>query len=279
MSDKLLIDAETLRDKLGDGEAICVLDCRTRLEDSCAGQRLWEEGHIPSSAHFDLDRDMATAPGEGGRHPLPSKADFTATLQRLGIHPSVPVVVYDDRGGQLAAARAWWMLYCWAGHPDVRVLDGGLAAWQRIGGEVAIERLLVERLPQHPSDWRPDFDDQSLVDADEVAGSSSLKVDARAQERFRGEAEPIDPVAGHIPGAVCRPSSANLTEEGRFKRPEQLDAELPRDDRTISYCGSGVTACHNILAYAIADRPLPKLYGGSWSHWIRDPERAVATGD
>lgn len=274
MSDGLLIEAQTLKHALGSADEISILDCRASLEDSHAGQRLWRESHIPGSRHIDLERDMAAPPGEGGRHPLPTKAEFTATLQRLGIRPSVPVVVYDDRGGQLAAARAWWMLYCWAGHPDVRVLDGGIAAWQQAGGEMTSESSLTDS-----SEWRPDFDDQSLADADEVAGSTSLKLDARAAERFYGKREPIDPVAGHIPGATCRPSASNLAEDGYFKTASELDAELPQDDRAISYCGSGVTACHNILAYAIAGRPLPRLYSGSWSHWIRDTQRPIAMGD
>ena len=274
MSDRLLIDAETLSHMLSNSEGVCVLDCRARLEDHHAGQRLWREGHIPGSLHIDLDRDMAAPPGEGGRHPLPTKVDFTATLQQLGICPPVPVVVYDDRSGQLAAARAWWMLYCWAGHPDVRVLNGGIVAWRQAGGEIT-----TEPSSKASSEWRPDFDDQSLVDAEEVAGSASLKLDARAAERFRGKIEPVDPVAGHIPGATCRPSAFNLAEDGCFKLAAELDIELPHDDRAISYCGSGVTACHNILAYAIAGRPLPRLYSGSWSHWIRDTRRPIAIGD
>lgn len=268
-----LIDAATLQAALRAGESLSILDCRTRLEENSAGRRLWEAEHIPGSRHVDLDCDLASAAGKGGRHPLPDKAAFTTTLQRLGISPDSPVVVYDDRGGQLAAARAWWMLHCWAGHPDVRVLDGGLTAWQREGGEMTHGVALVTS-----SDWRPEYDDRVLVTADSVLASPDTKIDARAPERFRGEVEPIDPVAGHIPGAVCRPSAANLTADGRFKSADTLDTEL-LGDRAISYCGSGVTACHNILAYAIAGRDLPRLYVGSWSDWIRDPKRPVATGD
>lgn len=249
-----------------------VLDCRARLGDGDAGRRLWEAGHVPGSLHLDLDRDLAAKPGAGGRHPLPATEAFTATLQRLGISPEVPVVVLDDMGGQLAAARAWWMLAIWAGHPDVMVLDGGLRAWQEAGGELVLGQ---EALPE-PSGWQPSYDDSVLMSADEVFSGRELKVDARSEERFRGEAEPIDPVAGHIPGAVCRPSAANLTDTGCFKAPETLAADLPRSDAVVAYCGSGVTACHNILAYAIAGRPLPRLYAGSWSEWIRDPSRPVA---
>lgn len=279
MKPDCLIDATTLRAAMASDNAPFILDCRARLESPQAGRQLWEGGHIPGSVHFDLDRDMAAAPGEDGRHPLPSPATFACTVKRLGLSASLPIVVYDDRGGQLAAARAWWMLACWAGHPNVQVLDGGLQAWLDAGGEMAVERLPAERSPVSPGDWQPGFNGEALCDADEVADSAVTKVDARSPERFRGESEPIDPVAGHIPGAVCRPSSANLTERGRFKSSEQLDAELPDADQLASYCGSGITACHNILAYAIAGRPLPRLYAGSWSHWIRDPERQVATGN
>lgn len=269
---QVLITAAELAESLQGRNPPRVLDCRARLGDSAAGQRLWEAGHVPGSLHLDLDRDLAGEPGEGGRHPLPLPEAFAATLQRLGISPTQSVVVLDDMGGQLAAARAWWMLAVWAGHPAVRVLDGGLRAWQEQGGELVLGQ---EALPQ-PSGWQPNFDDRTWLSADEVFSGRELKVDARSEERFRGEAEPIDPVAGHIPGAVCRPSAANLTEAGRFRAPETLDAELPRGDAVVAYCGSGVTACHNILAYAIADRPMPRLFPGSWSEWVRDPSRPVA---
>ncbi|UYG05367.1 sulfurtransferase [Halomonas sp. LR3S48] len=271
---RVLITASELAESLQGQLPPRVLDCRARLGDRDAGLRLWEAGHVPGSLHLDLDRDLATEPGQCGRHPLPSSGDFAATLQRLGISPTVPVVVLDDMGGQLAAARAWWMLAVWAGHPDVRVLDGGLHAWQEEGGELV---LGLEPLPE-PSRWQPTFDGRACMSADDVFSGRELKLDARSEERFRGEAEPIDAVAGHIPGAVCRPSAANLTETGRFKAPETLDAELPHGEAIVAYCGSGVTACHNILAYAIAGRPKPRLYPGSWSEWIRDPSRPVARG-
>lgn len=271
---EVLIDAHGLADWLDASRPLILLDCRARLGDREAGRRLWREGRIPTSQHLDLDRDMAASPGAGGRHPLPEPETFIATLQRLGIDPTVPVVVYDDVGGQLAAARAWWMLHCWAGHPDVRVLDGGLPAWTAADGGLESGESASSRAA---SDWRPDFNHDAVIGADAIAAGRIGLVDARGRERFRGDAEPIDPVAGHIPGATCRPSSDNLDESGYFKTPAQLDAELPQSQ--ASYCGSGVTACHNILAYAIAGRPLPRLYAGSWSHWIRDPARPVATGD
>jgi thiosulfate/3-mercaptopyruvate sulfurtransferase len=225
----------------------------------------------------DLDRDLAGPPGEGGRHPLPRPEQFTAVVQRLGITPATPVVVYDDMGGQLAAARAWWMLNCWAGHPEVRVLDGGFQAWSAEGGEI-LSHHAPPVLPE-PSRWQPDYRQDGLVDAQRVGAGRDLKLDARSRERYRGEAEPIDSVAGHIPGAVCRPSATNLDAQGHFKAPEVLVSELPGAESVVAYCGSGITACHHILAYAVAGRPLPKLYPGSWSEWIRDPGRPVATGE
>lgn len=276
MSLQTLIDAATVRDWLAQDRSVLILDCRARLGDAGAGRRLWRESRLPGSRHLDLEADLSDPAGEGGRHPLPEPGRFTATLHRLGITPAVPVIVYDDAGGQLAAARAWWLLHVWAGHPDVRVLDGGIAAWQEAGGVLESGE---PDLPGSPSGWSPAFDDTAWIDADAVANGDLALVDARARERYRGEVEPIDPVAGHIPGAVCRPSAANLDAVGRFKSPAELEAELPRGASVVCYCGSGVTACHDILAYAIAGRALPKLYAGSWSHWIRDPARPVATGD
>ncbi|MDZ7853326.1 MAG: sulfurtransferase [Halomonas sp.] len=272
-----LITATALADALEGAYPPRVLDCRARLGEPDAGRRLWWEAHLPGSYHLDLDWDLAGSPGQGGRHPLPTPAAFTAVVQGLGITPEQPVVVYDDMGGQLAAARAWWMLACWAGHPDVRVLDGGLKAWLAAGGELQ-EDGDPEALPAG-SDWQPVYRDQSHISIDEVLADSALKVDARSRERFRGESEPIDPVAGHIPDAVCRPSADNLAGDGHFKSAEELASELPEAESLIAYCGSGVTACHTILAYAVAGRPLPRLYPGSWSEWIRDPSRPVATGD
>lgn len=270
-----LITAADLAAALASRRPPRLLDCRARLGEPDTGYTLWWEAHLPGSVHLDLDRDLAGPPGQGGRHPLPSREAFAATLRRLGMTPEVPVVVYDDLGGQLAAARAWWMLACWAGHPDVRLLDGGIGAWREAGGE------LVEGDGAKPpaSVWTPRFDDRQPVEAGELLSHPGLLVDARGLERFRGEAEPIDPVAGHIPGAVCRPSAENLTPSGTLKAPDQLAQELPEASDVIAYCGSGVTACHTILAYAVAGRPLPRLYAGSWSEWIRDPSRPMATGD
>ncbi|MDN6179621.1 MAG: sulfurtransferase [Halomonas subglaciescola] len=269
-----LITAEALATALAGATPPQVFDCRARLDNAAAGEALWREGHVPTSQHIDLDRDLAAAPGQGGRHPLPSPVTFTEVVQRLGIDLAQPVVVYDDRGGQLAAARTWWMLAVWAGHPDVRVLDGGLEAWQQTGG-----KLTTRADAPAPSGWQPLFNDDAWLGADAVASGDMVPLDARAGARFRGESEPVDAVAGHIPGAVSRPSTDNLTATGHFKPASTLACELPDAQALVAYCGSGITACHNVLAYAVAGRALPQLYPGSWSEWISGGERRVATGD
>lgn len=270
-----LIDAETLRQELESETPPLVLDCRVRLGDPQAGAALWRQAHVPGSLHLDLDRDLSgPSDGPGGRHPLPTQSDFAASLQRLGVSPQQPLVVVDDTSGQLAAARAWWMLSIWAGHPHVRLLDGGLGAWEEIAGDWEVG----EAAPREPSSWQPEFDTSGIVSLKELVASNVLKVDARAGERFRGEVEPLDPRAGHIPGAVSRPCSLNLDEHGRFKPAEALDRELPQADSIVAYCGSGVTACHNLLAYRLAGRPLPRLYVGSWSEWSSDPALPAEVG-
>ncbi|ALM52182.1 sulfurtransferase [Halomonas huangheensis] len=269
-----LIQADELRLALTSVEPPLVFDCRFRLGQPDAGFQLWREGHIPGSQHLDLDRHLSAISQGGGRHPLPSEADFSATLQYFGVHPQRPVVVLDDMGGQLAAARAWWMLKHWAGHPRVQLLDGGLSAWQAMEGELESG----DSETPSASDWKPAFSRDVLREIDAVAASPALKIDARPGERFRGEQETMDPRPGHIPGAVNRPCADNLDASGRFKDATQLDVELPRTDEVIAYCGSGVTACHNILAWQLAGRPLPRLYVGSWSEWSQDPARPAELG-
>ena len=279
-----LIDASQLVTQLAMAglKSPVVLDCRARLEDGEAGERMWREGHLPGAIHVDMERDLS-APvreeGVGGRHPLPSHQATAELFRRLGITPEQQVVVYDDMGGQMAAARLWWML-TWAGHPDVRVLDGGIQAWNQAMGE--LKRAPSQPVTSEPSDWQPSFDDSLLVTAEEV-DSQAVLLDARGEARFRGEQEPVDPVAGHIPGALCRPTPGNLEANGRFKDRMSLMRELrrtlPDDSAVIAYCGSGISACQNILAFAIAGLPLPRLYAGSWSDWISDAERPVATGE
>lgn len=256
-------------------ERCTVLDVRY-LTGGPPGHDLYLAGHVPGAAYVDLDADLADPPGAGGRHPLPDEGRFEAAMRRAGVRDDRPVVVYDDWQGR-AAARAWWLLRH-HGHRDVRVLDGGWTAWLEDGhpaeaGEPAVEAgdLTVSATKR-----------TAVVDADAVLGVEVL-IDARAPERFRGETEPVDPVAGHIPGAVNVPTTANLDERGRFLAPARLReayARVGADAATsvAAYCGSGVTAAHDLLAMRVAGIDAA-LYPGSWSGWITDPGRPVATGE
>jgi thiosulfate/3-mercaptopyruvate sulfurtransferase len=226
--------------------------------------------------YVDLDTELAAAPGAGGRHPLPATELFEEAMRRAGVSQGRTVVVYDDWTG-LAAGRAWWLLR-FHGHSDVRVLDGGWTAWVQDGGEV--ERGVAM---SSPGDFTARPGQLPVVEADRVLEVPVL-VDARAPERYRGETEPIDPVAGRIPGAVNVPTSANVREDGRFRSPDQLKAlyeaaGVPTDgSREVAvYCGSGVTAVHDLLALELVG-VRAALYPGSWSGWITDPARPVETG-
>lgn len=273
MSD-VMIDAATLTQWLADVPAPIVLDARARLADAGAGRALWQAGHVPGALHADMDRDLAAPPSVvGGRHPLPDHADFAERLRGWGITPERRVVVYDDTGGRLAAARAWWMLI-WAGHPAVHVLDGGWPAW-RAGG-YPIETAAPAAPP--PSDWSPVFDDGLIATADDVARGDAVLLDARDAARFTGEHEPIDAAAGHIPGARNVPAASLIDAQSAFQPASTLVRLLPDSGDVIAYCGSGVSACQLILAHAALGRPLPRLYPGSWSAWSCDPKRPVATG-
>lgn len=266
-----LISPEELAATLDD---VTVLDVRYVMGGP-PGRGLHEAGHVPGAAYVDLDRDLAAPPGVGGRHPLPDVGTFEAAMRRAGVHHGRPVVVLDDWQGR-AAARAWWLLRH-HGHDDVRVLDGGWTAWHEGGHPVEQGVALVEA---------GDFTAVSpgrmpVVGADDVRGVDVL-VDARAPERFAGETEPVDPVAGHIPGAVNVPTTDNLDARGRFRSPEELREVYARvgaaDAATVAaYCGSGVTAAHDVLAMEVAGIRAA-LYPGSWSGWITDPGRPVATG-
>ena len=246
-----------------------ILDCRTRLDDPEFGARAYAEGHIPGAVYANIDLDFAAPPGAGGRHPLPEPDALAARLRGWGIDDSDQIVVYDDMGGPFAA-RAWWCIR-WLGHAAVAVLDGGLKAWQ-----ADLTRAVPTSAPGNFS-LRPSL--TRTIDAAELRrrlGAVDL-IDARARPRFEGREEPIDPVAGHIPGAVCLPFQENLAPDGRFRSPAELAARFAGHGAdTISYCGSGVTAAHNILAMRIAGLPEPVLYPGSWSEWIRDPSRPRA---
>ncbi|MEV5942407.1 sulfurtransferase [Streptomyces sp. NPDC051994] len=237
------------------------------------GRAEYAAGHIPGAVFVDLDAELAGPPGTGGRHPLPDVAEFGAVMRRAGVSAGTPVVVYD--GGQgWAAARAWWLLR-WTGHPDVRVLDGGLAAWT--GG------LSTEIPTPAEGDFRPAPGAVKLLDADAAAdlARSGLLLDARAGERYRGDVEPIDRVGGHIPGAVSAPTTENVGPDGRFLPADELAARFKAlgaaDSEVGVYCGSGVSGAHEVLALAVAGIPAA-LYAGSWSEWSSDESRPVATG-
>lgn len=262
---------------------VCVIDCRFDLQVPTAGREAWLEAHIPGAVYADLDTDLAgPISASTGRHPLPDPKRFEETLGRWGIDNETEVVVYDAGSGAIAA-RAWWMMH-WLGHSAVRLLDGGFEAW-RDGGNVT-ESGAVRRSPAHFSGRVRD--DLVITTAEVVAGMASgspvTLLDARDAARFRGEVEPIDPVAGHIPGAINVPFSGSLSATGRFRAPGELARRLAgalasgAGHRCGVMCGSGVTACHLALAAVLAGLDMPRLYVGSWSEWISDPARPVETG-
>jgi thiosulfate/3-mercaptopyruvate sulfurtransferase len=274
----LAVTAKDPADRLAALRRLTVLDVRWRLGGP-PGRELYDAAHIPGAAFVDLDLDLAAPPGEGGRHPMPAAADFEQAMRRAGVSDGRPVVVYDD-ADSTAAARAWWLLR-YFGHPSVLVLDGGFRAWTAAGYPVD---------PPSPAyhgaigDFTARPGHLDLLDADGAASiaRSGLLLDARAGERYRGEAEHVDPVAGHIPGAVSAPTAENVNPDGTFRSPADLAARFTalgaNGDRPVAaYCGSGVTAAHEVLALTLAGIPAA-LYVGSWSNWITDPARPVATG-
>jgi thiosulfate/3-mercaptopyruvate sulfurtransferase len=242
------------------------------------GRDAYLAGHLPGAVFVDLDADLAAPPGRGGRHPLPDPAGFQAAMRRCGVRGDRAVVVYDQRD-TTSAARAWWLLG-YHGHTGVRVLDGGYDGWVARGLEVTTE------VPEpEPGDFSAHPGRRPLLDADaaaKVAGEGML-LDARAAARYRGEQEPVDPVAGHVPGARSAPATENLAPDGRLRPPAELRARFQalgvRDGVPLgAYCGSGVVASHLVLALELAGYPAA-LYAGSWSEWITDPTRPVATGE
>lgn len=255
-----------------------LFDTRFKLDDSEYGEQSFAKEPIPFAYYLDLDRDLAGPITRfSGRHPLPDVEQFVATMRQHGVSSDTQVIVYDDAGGMFAA-RLWWLLK-WLGHDKVAVLDGGWQAWIKRGGPVTDRRDPLPNAGSFSANPRADM----LVTADQVvaglAEGSLTLCDARAPERFRGEVEPLDKVAGHVPGAVNVPFIRNLDADKCFHSPEILRSHHAdsASGHVVHMCGSGVTACHNVLAYAIAGLPLPKLYAGSWSEWIRDPNRGVAT--
>lgn len=278
-----LIEPAQLAAMLGE-ERLAVIDCRHDLARPEWGAEAWANGHIPGAVHASLDRDLAAPVQAGtGRHPLPDPAVFADTLGRWGIDEHVQVVAYDQGSGAYAA-RLWWMLR-WLGHFGVAVLNGGFAAWQALG--LPVTREVTTRAPRR---FVPRAAGAATISTAELEQRlplerSSLKlIDARSADRFAGENETIDPVAGHIPGALNRPFTQNLDSQGRFLPPETLRREWEQllgggsAKDAACMCGSGVTACHNLLALEIAGLSGARLYAGSWSEWIRDAARPVARG-
>lgn len=279
MSFTTLIDAATLQSQLENPDWR-IVDARHQLTDTGYGERAYAEAHIPGAVFMHCDRDLSgPMTGGNGRHPLPDRDRLIARLGEIGIGPGMQVVVYDDAQGMIAG-RLWWLLR-WLGHEAVAVLDGGLQAWQAAGGG-----MTAEVPPPRPADFVAAEPLTELVTADEVLaalGQPTMQVvDARAPDRFRGENETLDPVGGHIPGAINRFFRDNLEADGRFKAPAQLRAEwLARlagiaPERVVHQCGSGVSACHNQLAMAVAGLSGSRLYAGSWSEWCADPGRPVS---
>jgi thiosulfate/3-mercaptopyruvate sulfurtransferase len=270
-----LVSAEELVGTLAD---VTVLDVRWELARD-DGLARYLDGHIPGASYVDLEADLADPPTDppdaGGRHPLPDPERFAAAVRRCGVSRQRPVVVYDDWSSQ-AATRAWWLLLD-HGHPDVRVLDGGWTWWHRAGGAVETGQVRVR-----PGDLSADPGHQPVVDADGAAAvaRSGVLLDARAPERFRGDREPVDPVAGHVPGAVNVPTLGNV-EDGRFRSVDELAATYRVAEGRVevaAYCGSGVSATHDLFALHLLGRRAA-LYPGSWSGWVSDRSRPVATGE
>lgn len=278
-----LISAADLAQHLSDPDWI-ILDCRHDLNNPQAGREAFATGHIPGAQFVHLDRDLSDKrPGPQGefrgRHPLPSREAFIETLRDWGINPDSQVIAYDAQGGMFAA-RLWWMLR-WAGHEAVAVLDGGLPAWLELGQALSIE---LEPKPRGSIALQAAI--TPTVDANAVLANltqpAHTVLDARAPDRFRGENETLDPVGGHIPGAKNRFFKDNLLADGRFKPAEQLRSEfaglIGEPQSAIMQCGSGVTACHNLLALEIAGLSGAALYPGSWSEWCSDASRPIAKG-
>ena len=282
MSYTTLISAEELLPHLDDPDWV-IVDSRFSLREVEQGRRSYDAGHIAGAVYAHLDEDLSgpIIPGETGRHPLPTVEEFAATLSGWGIDDAVQVVAFDDSGGAIAA-RLWWMLY-WMGHEKAAVLDGGCANWEAEG-------LPVRSGPEvrEPRSFAPRARPELVLNAEDVASmlndATRLLCDARGADRFRGENETIDPVAGHIPGAVSVPYADNLDSNGFFLSREDLRSRFHAQlggsaaENAVMYCGSGVTAAHNVLAIAHAGLGEARLYAGSWSDWITDPARPVSTG-
>lgn len=276
-SDKYLIQCEKLYERLSE-ENLRIIDCRFDLADPSAGNAQYVAGHIPGAVFADLDKDLSAPVAAGtGRHPLPDPGSLTQAFGRMGIGPDTRVICYDQSSGALAA-RTWWLLR-WLGHNNACLLDGGFARWEKLGlpieeGTVTPE---IANFEGHPENSR-------IIETTEIvqSGAAGVRmVDARDEERFAGHSEPIDAVAGHIPGSINVPFTASLTDDGTWKSTAELSQlwQLAlADSRGLPWsvmCGSGVTACHLVVSGLIAGLPEPRVYVGSWSEWITDPARPV----
>jgi len=276
MSYSTLIDGDTLQQHLNDDDW-CIVDCRFTLGKPNDGYEAFKTGHIPRARYADLEVHMSgtIVPGTTGRHPLPNRKQFARTIELLGIYNHQQIVAYDAGPG-MYAARFWWMLR-WLGHSRVAVLDQGIKGWQAAGFG-----LSDEPQPVLPGKFEMADSLTKNILSHDIPGHPAQLLDARDPVRFRGEQEPIDTVAGHIPGAQCLPFNNNLNSDGGFKTATELAAQfesagIGKEDSLICYCGSGVTAAHNILALVHSGYPEPGLYAGSWSEWITDPDRPVET--
>ena len=278
-----LISTEELGRQLSD-PALVLVDCRHNLSDVNAGQRAYGASHLPGARFMHMDRELSgERTGGNGRHPLPDVAALAGTLSRAGIDASKQVVAYDQNNG-MWASRLWWLLH-WLGHDAAAVLDGGIDKWIAEGRPITADRPSVQSARFVAMTPRPVISSADILRGLSNHSSNPLTIiDARAPERFRGDIEPLDPVAGHIPGAINRPYGANLTPQQTFKPAELLRAEFDAQlggaplSSVVHQCGSGVTACHNLLAMEVAGLPGSRLYPGSWSEWVADPARPVARG-
>lgn len=277
-----LIDATELAERLSQPD-LRILDCRFSLDDASYGQRSYAQAHIPRAMFLDLEKDLSgpVTPERTGRHPLPDPVRLVERLRAAGLNDDSQVVLYDDGNGAFAA-RAWWLL-AWLGKRDgVYLLNGGLKAWRDANGAMTDSATALAS-----GDFSGEPDDGLVVDAfqvlEQMNRSALTLLDARALPRFLGREEPIDPVAGHIPGALCFPFTENMDASGRFLSGDELRERFRStlagrpEGTTVAYCGSGVTACHNLFAMCLAGYPLAKLYPGSWSEWITNPIRPIST--
>ncbi len=283
MKHETLISVSELNEKLGQ-PGLSIVDCRFDLKDPDWGLQDYQQGHIPGAVYADLDKNLAgPKTPQSGRHPLPEAGEFARTISAWGIQPEDQVVVYDTSGGSMAV-RLWWLLrYFGYAHPVI--LNGSFAAWQN--NHLPLEKGMTIRYSAPVPVFQPKT--ELLISTLELnarlGAPDLLLIDARAPERYRGEMEPIDPIAGHIPGAINRFHANNLTADGYWKTPQQIEEEFapllrsPQPREVVVYCGSGVTSCHHLASLAAVGLPIPRLYLGSWSEWIRDPERPIALGD